>query len=45
MARASEREIAIGITIDPNVCVGKPVVKGTRVPISVILEQRTPLRA
>jgi len=39
MARASEREIAIGITIDPNVCVGKPVVKGTRVPISVILEQ------
>ncbi|TMF10263.1 MAG: DUF433 domain-containing protein [Chloroflexi bacterium] len=39
MARASEREIAIGITIDPNVCVGKPVVKGTRVPISVVLEQ------
>jgi len=39
MARATEREIAAGITIDPEVCFGKPVVKGTRVPIAVVLEQ------
>jgi uncharacterized protein (DUF433 family) len=27
------------IEIDPRVCNGRPVVKGTRIPISVILEQ------
>lgn len=27
------------IEINPKVCNGKPVVKGTRIPISVILEQ------
>jgi uncharacterized protein (DUF433 family) len=27
------------IEIDPRVCNGKPVIKGTRIPISVILEQ------
>ena len=27
------------IEIDPKVCNGRPVVKGTRIPVSVILEQ------
>jgi uncharacterized protein (DUF433 family) len=27
------------IELDPRVCNGKPVIKGTRVPVSVILEQ------
>ncbi len=27
------------IEINPRVCNGKPVIKGTRIPISVILEQ------
>ena len=27
------------IEIDPRVCNGKPVVKGTRIPVSVILDQ------
>lgn len=27
------------IELDPKVCNGKPVVKGTRIPVSVILEQ------
>lgn len=27
------------IEIDPKVCNGKPVIRGTRIPISVILEQ------
>jgi uncharacterized protein (DUF433 family) len=27
------------IEIDPRVCNGKPVVKGTRIPVSLILEQ------
>jgi uncharacterized protein (DUF433 family) len=32
------REIADRITIDPAVMVGKPVVKGTRVPVELVLE-------
>ena len=27
------------ITIDPRICNGKPVIKGTRIPVSVIIEQ------
>ena len=27
------------IEIDPRVCNGKPVVKGTRIPITIVLEQ------
>ena len=27
------------IELDPKVCNGKPVVKGTRIPVSIILEQ------
>jgi len=27
------------VEIDPKVCNGKPVIKGTRIPVSVILEQ------
>lgn len=27
------------IELDPRVCNGKPVIKGTRIPVSVVLEQ------
>ena len=27
------------IEIDPRICNGKPVIKGTRIPVSVVLEQ------
>jgi uncharacterized protein (DUF433 family) len=28
-----------GIELNPKICNGKPVIKGTRIPVSVILEQ------
>jgi uncharacterized protein (DUF433 family) len=31
------REIARGITVDPAVMVGKPVIKGTRMPVDLVL--------
>lgn len=31
------REIADRITVDPDVMVGKPVVKGTRMPVELVL--------
>ena len=31
------REIAEGITVDPKVMVGKPVIKGTRMPVELVL--------
>jgi len=30
--------MSVGIEIDPRVCNGKPVVAGTRIPVSVILD-------
>lgn len=27
------------IEFDPNVCNGKPIIKGTRIPVTVILDQ------
>jgi uncharacterized protein (DUF433 family) len=32
------KEIAPRITVDPKVMVGKPVVKGTRIPVELVLE-------
>ena len=32
-------ELRERIELDPRVCNGKPVIKGTRIPITVILEQ------
>lgn len=37
MARATVREIAPGITVDPAVRFGKPVIKGTRVDVAALL--------
>jgi len=31
------REIARGVTVDPEVMVGKPVIKGTRMPVELVL--------
>ena len=33
------KEIAERITVDPNVMAGKPVVKSTRIPVELVLEQ------
>ncbi|HEY7061849.1 MAG TPA: DUF433 domain-containing protein [Chloroflexota bacterium] len=31
------REIAKGITVDPSVMVGKPVIQGTRMPVDLVI--------
>ena len=31
------KEIARGITVDPAVMVGKPVIKGTRMPVDLVI--------
>jgi uncharacterized protein (DUF433 family) len=31
------KEIAKGITVDPRVMVGKPVIKGTRMPVDLVI--------
>lgn len=31
------KEIAAGITVDPEVMVGKPVIAGTRLPVELVL--------
>ena len=33
------------IEINPRICNGKPVIKGTRIPVSVILEQLAELKS
>ena len=33
------RDVYSRIEINPKICNGKPVIKGTRIPITVILEQ------
>jgi uncharacterized protein (DUF433 family) len=30
-------EIAPGIVVDVNICAGKPVIKGTRIPVEIII--------
>jgi len=30
-------EIAPGIVVDVNICSGKPVIKGTRIPVEIII--------
>jgi uncharacterized protein (DUF433 family) len=32
-------EISPGITVDPQVSFGKPVIKGTRIPVDLIMDQ------
>ena len=36
---AKGRTVKERIEINPRVCGGKPVIKGTRIPVSIILEQ------
>ena len=33
------KEIAPGIIVDDRICFGKPVIKGTRVPVEIVLGQ------
>ena len=37
MKKNTAKEIAEGITVDPGVMVGKPVIKGTRMPVELVL--------
>jgi uncharacterized protein (DUF433 family) len=34
----THQELLQRVAVDPNVCGGKPVIRGTRVPIAVILD-------
>jgi uncharacterized protein (DUF433 family) len=38
LANMSERELLNRITRDPNICHGKPVIRGLRYPVSALLE-------
>lgn len=33
-----DQDLLVRITIDPNVMVGKPVIRGTRIPVGLILK-------
>ena len=33
----AREEVARGITVDPDIMVGKPVIKGTRMPVELVL--------
>ena len=32
-------EIAPGIVVDVNICSGKPVIKGTRIPVEIVISK------
>jgi len=36
-AKKTPKELTEGITVDPEIMVGKPVIKGTRMPVELVL--------